>query len=46
MKGKSLVSVVGGLILEFGISTKGLTPSLNTEWVLERIPLINDWPGG
>jgi len=45
MRGKSLGSVVGGLILEFGICTDGLTPSLNIEWIIERIPLVNDWPG-
>jgi hypothetical protein len=37
--------VVGGMILEFGIVTKGLAPSFNVEWVLERVPLNDDWPG-
>ena len=46
MRGKRLSSVVGGIILEFGITTKGLAPSLNVEWVIERVPLVNDWPGG
>lgn len=45
MKGKRLASVVGGIILEFGIVTKGLAPSLNIEWVIERVPLNDDWPG-
>jgi predicted phosphodiesterase len=45
MRGKRLASVVGGMILEFGIVTKGLAPSFNVEWVLERVPLNDDWPG-
>jgi hypothetical protein len=45
MRGKSLVSVVGGIILEFGIMPGGLAPSLNVEWIIERVPLTNDWPG-
>ena len=44
-RGKSLVSVVGGMILEFGVCAKGLAPSLNVEWIIERVPLVNDWPG-
>lgn len=43
MRGKRLASVVGGIILEFGIVTKGLAPSLNIEWVIQREPLSNDW---
>lgn len=45
MRGKRLASVVGGLILEFGITAKGLAASFNTEWVIERVPLNDDWPG-
>ena len=45
-RGKRLASIVGGLILEFGVSDKGLSPSLTTEWVIERVPLNDDWPGG
>lgn len=45
MKGKRLASVVGGIILEFGIVTKGLAPSLNVEWVIQRQPINDDWPG-
>lgn len=44
MISKGLPSVVGGIILEFGIVTKGLAPSLKTEWVLYREPLEDDWP--
>ena len=44
-RGKSLASVVGGIILEFGVMPKGLAPSLNVEWVIERVPRVNDWPG-
>jgi hypothetical protein len=43
MRGKRLVSVVGGIILEFGTTDRGLAPSLSVEWVLEREPLVNDW---
>lgn len=43
MARKGLASIVGGLILEFGIVNKGLAPSLQTEWVLYREPLENDW---
>lgn len=44
MVGKGLVSIIGGLILEFGIEAgKGLAPSFQTEWVLFREPLAHDW---
>lgn len=43
MVSKGLPSVIGGVILEFGIDAHGLAPSLQTEWVLERIPKENDW---
>jgi predicted phosphodiesterase len=46
MRGKRLASVVGGIILEFGTVTKGLAPSLKIEWVIQREPRGNDWPGG
>lgn len=45
MRGKRLASIVGGIILEFGIDTKGLAPSLNVEWVIQRQPIDGDWPG-
>jgi predicted phosphodiesterase len=45
MHGKRLASVVGGMILEFGIGNRGLAPSLEVEWVIERVPLNDDWPG-
>lgn len=44
MASKGLASIIGGLIVEFGIATKGLAPSLKTEWVLYREPIKNDWP--
>ena len=43
MAGKGIASIVGGIILEFGIVTKGLAPSLTTEWVLYREPAEKDW---
>lgn len=46
MARKALASIVGGLILEFGVDSKGLAPSLKTEWVIERVPLQHDYPGG
>jgi len=45
MQGKRLASVVGGVILEFGTDARGIAPSLSTEWVLERVPQANDFPG-
>jgi predicted phosphodiesterase len=45
MHGKRLASVIGGMILEFGLVTKGLAPSVCVEWVLERVPLNDDFPG-
>lgn len=44
MARKGIASIIGGLILEFGISTKGLAPSFQTEWVLYREPLKDDHP--
>jgi predicted phosphodiesterase len=44
MVSKGLPSIVGGVILEFGIVNKGLAPSLKTEWVLYREPRAGDWP--
>jgi predicted phosphodiesterase len=46
MRGKRLASVVGGIILEFGIVPKGLAVELDTHWEIERVPLNDDWPGG
>lgn len=43
MAGKGLPSVIGGLILEFGLVATGLAPSFKTEWVLERQAIPNDW---
>lgn len=44
MVGKGLASIIGGVILEFGLEVgKGLSPSLKTEWVLFREPLSHDW---
>lgn len=44
MVGKALSSIIGGIILEFGVELgKGLSPSLKTEWVLFREPLAHDW---
>jgi predicted phosphodiesterase len=43
MARKGIASIVGGLIVEFGIVNKGLAPSLQTEWVLYREVLENDW---
>lgn len=43
MASKGIASVIGGVILEFGIMTKGLAPSLSTEWVLYREPIPKDW---
>lgn len=43
MASKGIASIVGGLIVEFGISTKGLAPALKTEWVLYRETIKDDW---
>jgi len=43
MASKGLASIVGGLIVEFGITGKGLAPALKTEWVLYREPIPEDW---
>ena len=43
MASKGIRSIVGGLILEFGMETKGLAPSYRVEWVIERVPLTDDW---
>jgi hypothetical protein len=44
MVSKGLPSIIGGIILEFGSVPSGLAPSLLTEWVLERVPMEDDWP--
>jgi predicted phosphodiesterase len=44
MAGKSLVSEVGGVILEIGLTRKGLAPSTKFEVVYTFEPKENDWP--
>jgi len=44
MAGKSLVSEVGGVIVEVGLHRKGLTPSTQFEVVYTFTPRANDWP--
>lgn len=43
MISKGLPSIIGGLILEFGWDSRGLAPSIRTEFVLERLPMEDDW---
>lgn len=45
MISKGLPSIIGGVILEFGLvpDETGLAPSVKTEWVIERVPVENDW---
>jgi predicted phosphodiesterase len=43
MASKGLPSIVGGLILEFGVTTKGLAPDITVRWLVEREPRANDW---
>ncbi len=43
MASKSLSSYVGSCIVEFGGTTKGLSPSITVEWLIEREPRVNDW---
>lgn len=45
LKSKRIQSVMGGVILEFGIVTKGLAPSMSVEWVIQREAIPADWPG-
>jgi len=44
MVSKGLPSVIGGVIIEFGIDNHGLAPSLKTEWVIQRMPVEEDYP--
>jgi predicted phosphodiesterase len=44
MAGKSLVSEVGGIILEVGQHAKGLAPATKFEVVYEYEPREDDWP--
>lgn len=44
MAGKSLVSEVGGVIVEVGLTKKGLAPSTKFEVVYTFEPKENDWP--
>lgn len=46
MASKGISSYIGSAIVEVGVETKGLAPSVQVEWLLERIPRENDWPGG
>jgi len=41
---KSLVSEVGGVIVEIGLTKKGLAPSTKFEVVYTFAPKENDWP--
>lgn len=45
MSSKGISSYVGSAILEVGIEPRGLAPSVVVEWLLERVPNENDWPG-
>jgi hypothetical protein len=44
MSGKSLVSEVGGIILEVGVHPKGLAPATSWEVVYTYEPRADDWP--
>lgn len=45
MASKSIESIVGGAIIEFGTVTKGLASEMSIRWIIEREPRANDWPG-
>jgi hypothetical protein len=45
MASKSIASYVGSCIVEFGEEMRGISPSIQVEWLLERVPRENDWPG-
>lgn len=45
LRSRSLVSEVGGVILEVGLSAKGLAPSVRFEVVFYREPVEGDFPG-
>jgi predicted phosphodiesterase len=44
MSSKGIASIIGGVIVEFGIIASGLAPSLKVEWVLFRQPTRDDYP--
>jgi hypothetical protein len=43
MASKAIPSFIGGLIVEFGVTNKGLAPSIKQEWVMEREPMPEDF---
>jgi predicted phosphodiesterase len=45
MASKGISSYIGSVILEVGTEPKGMTPSVQVEWLLERVPKEKDWPG-
>jgi len=46
MASKGIASYVGSAILEMGVEPRGMAPSINVEWLIERVPNQGDWPGG
>lgn len=46
MASKGIASYVGSCILEIGTELRGLAPSIQVEWLIERVPNQGDWPGG
>ena len=46
MASKGIASAVGSCILEVGLEPLGLSPAVQVEWLLERVPREGDWPGG
>ena len=46
MASKGISSYVGSAVLEVGLEPRGLAPSVQVEWLLERVPRQGDWPGG
>ena len=45
MASKGISSYVGSVILEVGTEPKGMAPSVQVEWLIERAPREGDWPG-
>jgi predicted phosphodiesterase len=43
MASKGIQSYIGGCILEFGKVSSGIAPSINVEWLIERVPVEDDW---
>lgn len=43
MASKGIQSYIGGCILEFGRVTNGIAPSIEVEWLVERVPVESDW---